>query len=535
MKLRSLTAFTVVGLATQAQAGGLFLPGSGAVSTSRAGAAVTSADDGEALSINPAGFAKSKGTTITLSMAIISYAMEFTRRGTYDQLPAEALPYEGQAYPTVENDPKLALGVGSFQPVPVFAVSTDLGGAVPNLRLAVGLFAPNAYPFRDMCTKGPGGCKKYAFNGDANVAPAPARYDIVKQEAAVILPSIAVSYRILPTLDVGARFSAGRANLKSTVTIWGNPANTVEYVKEDALFSVDATDSFVPAFGLGVTFRPTPLIEVGAAYNSAASISAKGNATSEVGPGVGLNGQPITIGPSEDVRCAPGGTIEKQKVCIELELPMNATVGGRYKFLGADGKQKGDVELNLGWENWSSDRATNYRIVADAQIYLNGTPNLAIKDNIVPHGFKDTFSARVGGSYDIPVNDAAITLRGGVGYDTQAAKTGWLRADIDGAARTTIALGAGYKAKRFKVDIGGGVILEGSNSNAGECNPTEKDKTKLGCNGDGVEHPVGSDDRQGPDPINPILVPNAQIEAPTNKGTFSSHYVMFMLGFSTWF
>lgn len=535
MKLRSLTGITVLGLAANAQAGGLFLPGSGAVSTSRAGAAVTSADDGEALSINPAGFAKSKGTTITLSAALISYAMEFTRRGTYDAIPAEVLPYEGQAYPTSRNDPDLALGVGSFQPIPVFAISTDLGGKVPNLRLAVGVFAPNAYPFRDMCTVGPSGCEKYAFNGDFNVAPSPTRYDIVKQEAAVIMPSIAASYRVLPELDIGARFSAGFANLKSTIALWGNPANTVEYVKEDALFSVDAKDNFVPTFGVGVNYRPTPNIEIGAAYNSEAAISAKGNATSETGPAVGLNGQPITIGPSENVRCAAGGTVEKQKVCVDLALPMNATLGGRYKFLAADGRQKGDIELNVGWENWSAERASDYKVVTDAQIYINGMPNLAIKDNLVPHGFKDTFSARLGGSYDIPMNDAAITIRGGVGYDTQAAKPGWLRADIDGAARTTVTVGAGYKAKRFKVDIGGGAVLEGSPSNAGTCNPTEKNAAMLGCNGDGVEHPFGSDDRQGPDPINPILNPNVQIEAPVNKGTYKSHYVLFMLGFSTWF
>ncbi len=518
-----------------AYAGGLYLPGSGAVSTSRAGAAVVSADDGEALSINPAGLAKTKGTTITLSMAIISYAMEFTRRGTYDPIAGEALPYEGQAYPTVRNDPDLALGVGKFQPVPVFAVTTDLGSKVPNLRLAVGLFAPNSYPFREMCTVGSSGCKKYQFNGDFNVAPAPARYDIVKQEATVILPSIAASYRIIPELDVGARFSAGFATLKSTVGIWGNPANTVEYVKEDALFEVDGKDSFIPAFGFGVTFRPTPVIEVGAVYNSEISILAKGDATSEVGPNVGLNGMPITIGPSEDVRCAAGGTLEKQKVCVELALPMTASVGGRYKFLGADGKPKGDVELNVGWENWSADRVTNYRVVTDAQIYLNGTPYLAIKDNIVSHGFKDTYNARLGGSYDLPINDNTITVRGGIGYDTAAAKTGWLRADVDGAARTTLTVGGGFKTTRFKIDAGFGAILEGSPDNPGECNPVDKDKLMLGCNRDGVEHPVGSPDRVGTDPINPILVPNAQIEAPTNKGTFSSHYLMFMLGVSTWF
>src|SRR3954464_8735885 len=96
--------FALLLLAGPAYAGGLFLPGAGAISTSRAGAAVASADDGEALAVNPAGLAKSKGNTITVSAAMISYAMEFTRRGTYDDVPMEAYPYEGQAFPTMKDD-----------------------------------------------------------------------------------------------------------------------------------------------------------------------------------------------------------------------------------------------------------------------------------------------------------------------------------------------------------------------------------------------------------------------------------------------
>src|SRR5678815_44199 len=80
-------------LPRSARAGGLLLPGAGPVSTSRAGAAVASADDGEALALNPAGLAKSEGTTITLSAALIDYAMEFQRRGTYDAVTNENYPY----------------------------------------------------------------------------------------------------------------------------------------------------------------------------------------------------------------------------------------------------------------------------------------------------------------------------------------------------------------------------------------------------------------------------------------------------------
>src|SRR4051794_23348391 len=121
MNRKSWLTFALFSLvSTSATAGGLFLPGAGAVSTARAGAATVSSDDGEALALNPANLAKTKGTTITLSAAVISYAMQFTRSGTYDvqQDPASAEPFDGTAFPTVKNEAKPKLGFGSFQPVP---------------------------------------------------------------------------------------------------------------------------------------------------------------------------------------------------------------------------------------------------------------------------------------------------------------------------------------------------------------------------------------------------------------------------------
>ncbi len=558
MKLRDLAVVGALGLVASgpslAHAGGLFLPGSGAISTSRAGAGVASADDGEALSQNPAGLAKTQGTTITVSAALIYYSLQFTRRGNYDALSNDDQPYEGQAYGTINNDPKPPLGIGPVQPVPVIAIVSDLGGRVKGLHVAAGLYAPNAYPFRDMS----GG---YQFNGDFSKAPPPTRYDILEQEAAVLFPSIAASYRILPTLDVGVRLSYGFAHLKSTVAIWGNPGNVEESIKDDAVFTADAKDNFVPAFGLGVSWRPMPQLEIGASYNSAATIQAKGTATSLNGPAVALNMEPIVIGPvaAGTGRCAQGGTFEEQKACVGLQLPMSATVGASYKFLGSNGEMKGDIELDVGWEHWGKrceidasglfkDRGCTspgqYRVVVDAAAYVDINKDgmldeseiaLTLKDNFVEHKLKDTYSIRLGGSYHLPLNSNQpngnkIILRGGVGLDTRAAETGWLRSDIDGAGRITTTVGAAYRAKKFEVDVGGGAIFEGSNSNGGDCNPT---KVQLGCVGDGSEHPI--DNRDGPDPINPVITPSNQFENPVTQGTYKSHYVLFMLGFSTWF
>ncbi len=529
-----------------ASAGGLFLPGSGAVSTSRAGAAIVSADDGEALSLNPAGLAKARGTTITISAAIISYAMEFTRTGSYDAIDDAELPYEGSTYPTIKNKADAPFGIGSFQPVPVVAVVTDLGGRLDNVRLALGLYAPNAYPFRDMSNG-------YQFNGDPNAPPPPTRYDIYKQEGAILLPSLGVSYRVLPQLDVGVRASAGFAHVKSVVGLWSS-TNRPEDVSHDTLFTADATDRFVPAFGVGVTYRPHPNIEVSAVYNSALNIHGKGNATAINGPAVELSGNPITIGPSIDSLCAPGGTFAEQKACVDLQIPQSAAIGARYLFRRADGSMAGDLELNVGWENWGKrcdivgadfDNADctspgQYRVVVDAAPYIDTNNDgmnsddealFPLATSFVDHRMKDTYSVRLGGSYLIPLDPAkTIVVRGGVGYDTRAAEEGWLRADLDGAARVTTAVGAAYRTDRIEINAGVGAILEGSNTNAGNCNPVGG---SGGCGPNGDEQDL--DDRSGPDPINPILTVNSQVENPITQGTIKSHYLMFMLGVTTWF
>jgi hypothetical protein len=43
----------------------------------------------------------------------------------------------------------------------------------------------------------------------------------------------------------------------------------------------------------------------------------------------------------------------------------------------------------------------------------------------------------------------------------------------------------------------------------------------------------GGDEHQGPDPINPTAADQA--ESPVNQGDYKAHYLLFMLGVSTWF
>ncbi|NVB81978.1 MAG: hypothetical protein HOV81_26590 [Kofleriaceae bacterium] len=521
-----------------AVAGGLFLPGSGAVSTSRAGASVASVDDGESIGINPAGIAKSTGTHITLGISAINYDMTFQRNGTYDDLVDDSQTYEGMRYGVVTQDAEPPLGIGHYQPVPLLAIVTDFGAKVPGLHGAAGLYAPNAYPFRRM--NNVDGKPYFIPEGDGYTfpafgAPPPAsRYDIIEQEAAVILPSVALAYRVLPDLDIGGRFSVGFADVKSTLALWGKPGNLEEWINKDSILTLKAHDSLVMGWSLGAAYRIGPNIELGASFTGPVNVTARGDAHAVNGPNTDLEGTPIVIIPSLDAKCAAGGTMDAQKGCVQLALPMTAQIGARYKFVDANGNTKGDIELDANWEHWgkkcdfTADRDCHspgdYRVVVDAHASPENAldQGFDLKPSVVAHGLRDTFGVRLGGSYNIPAGTNEVIVRGGVAYDTAAAKEGWERADFDGAARTMVAGGASFKTSRVRFDAGFGAVLEGTRSTSRNCNPTTPTE---GCEGE----------RQGPDPVNPLVNPDQQLESPVNQGTFKSHYLLIMLGASTWF
>jgi long-subunit fatty acid transport protein len=552
MKAKGLAYLFVVCSGGVASAGGLFLPGAGVISTSRAGAAVASADDAEAIALNPAGIAKTTGTKVTIGIAAIDYLMSFQRAGTYDPIKEEATSYAGTPYPKMTNDPKPPLGLGAFQPVPVIGVVSDLNNAIPHLHAGFGIYAPNAYPFRNMNNvNGKPYFTKTDLGYDFPVPggpPPPTRYDIIEQEAAIILPSLDVAYSITPDFDIGVRGSVGVAQLKSTVGVMGL-LNEEEYINQDGVFSVDAS-AVVETGGLGLAYRLGPNIELGANYTLPIMINAKGDAHAVNAPGVTLAGAPISVVPADadKVRCQAGGTNDKLKACADIELPMTAQIGGRWKFLDSKGKQKGDLELDLDWEHWGAtcdytkditcQNPSDYKVTVDAQITTPASTNsVLLQQTLIQHGLQDTYGVRLGGSWSWEQGaDNSLVVRGGISHDTRAAKPGWERVDLDGAARTMISAGGSYKLPRWSFDAGFGVILEGTRTNNRNCNPAGSE----GCGPSGQQpqdgfQQNGQPSREGPDPTVPIIPAGSQIEQPTNQGTYSSYYLLIMLGASTWF
>lgn len=517
---------SVVATAGTAHAGGLYLPGNGPVGVARAGAQVASVDDPSAIATNPAALAGTTGTVVHISSSFVSFNLTVGRYGAYEDVADRTDPWEGQAYGSVSDSSKPAIGVGQFQAVPLIAVASNLGGKLKGVVIAAGLYAPTAYPSREMDSG-------YTFE-DPNTPPPPTRYDVVSTKAAVVLPSIAVAYRPIPQLDLGARFSAGLGDIEATTYVWGL-TNLTEWVGKDSKFHVKVKDNFIPAFGLGARYRVTPAIELAAQWSSAVPVRAVGTGDAITGSGNALSpgGSPPVVIPIQDdfALCEKGGTAGNIRACVNFDLPMTATLGGRYVVRDADGKQVADVEANVQWEQWSSDAAANQEVIVDGFASTDGTTDfgVALNKTYIRHNFVDTYSFRLGGSYQRAMGPGLWTVRGGVAYDTAAAPTGWERADLDGAARTTLAAGASLTLAKVRIDIGGGFVHEGTRTQGTGCNPQSP---LEGCDG-GPRLPA--DQRTGPDPIQPLSTPDNQVQSPFNEGAYKSGYGLLMLGVTTWF
>jgi len=497
-----------------ARAGGIFVPGIGPTAQARAGAFVARADDPTAIAHNPAGFGKLNGTVFYVGSNFVKLDLAFTRFGSYEET-GKLEPYEGHPYEKIEDDPSPSPGLGPFQMLPIAAVSTDFGMPQLPVRFAIGFFTPHGTASRNF--------PETTTLSDGTVAPAPQRYDVAVQKGIAADPTIAMAYTPIRGLHIGGRFSWGFSHIETTKIVWAID-NYDEYVEKDSINYIETNDRFVPSFGVGFLYQPAPMFEIGAAYNGAKHIRSKGNLKSVTGDEVPAGND---LQPDEDYwDCAPGGAVGAIRTCLDINLPQTASIGARYIVRDRVGNERADIELDIKWEDWSSATTT-----------INNTdaigPSGPLDTTQLRHGFQDVISTRVGGSYTMPIGHNALTIRAGVAHDTKTAPMSWTRLDTDGKPRTTLAAGIGFTAPHWRVDLGGGVVVEPTREVRHDCqSPDGPTRAMPGC--DGIEDtPVK--DRTAPDPSQPLRGTFNQLESPFNAGRYESGYVLMHLGFSTWF
>jgi long-chain fatty acid transport protein len=510
---RLIVIATVAALARPAMAGGIMVGESGSQAMERGAAFVAKADDPSALWINPAGLAKTTGSVQAyIGSSFIDFDLTFQRTGTYQPTGNTPEPsYVGEPYPEVSNS-------AGMQVVPSLAAVAHLGSGTSPLRnvaIALGVFGPQGYPNRQF------DCDVYenCLVGPAQ-GPAPNRYDIVDQKALIAFPSVGLAYRVHPRIDIGLRASWGFGSLTARSFVWGL-RNDEGNVEKDGDFAVDASDSFIPAFGGGILVRPMDNLEIGVSYASHARMNASGTGTSVLGEDLGVGGVPDMIVPlpaGMGICSQEAGTLSALKACVSTGLPQTVTGGMRWIFRGPNGGERGDVEFDAKWENWSQE--PYIRVDVDGQSQATGA---YLQPTFIKHGSQDVIALRLGGSWRIAVGGNTMELRGGVSYDTASSPVSWSRLDKDNAARFGTAAGAAFHFGRYTFDAGFAAFFEGARDVAEvQVAPIAGDQTPI-------------DQRKHPDAAQPLFDPNSQFEAPFNAGHYESGYLMAIVGFTAGF
>jgi len=412
-------AIVVLMIPSLAWAGGEEYPDNGAQALSRGGAFSAKADDLTALQYNVAGLAKVRGTRFLLSINLVNADASFTRAGAYPTNSGSPQPYDGQPFPKVSNS-------GGPFVAPMIIAASDFG--LNHWTFAGGIYGPSSYG-------------SLAFPRtvtiDGNTAPAPQRYDFLDDDLFVAYPTLAVAYRPLDMISVGAAFHWVYMHSKfhqiSYVPL-ADPTQ-MEVAVQDYDTHLDVSDSFEPSFSLGALARPTSYLEVGVNYRSGTDFDASGTATASAQPGA-------SITPMYDN--GKNAIVDHFKT----GLPFVARGGVRYIFKSGD-FEKGDIEADFTYEGWSK-----IQDITVATSGVNPQPKLVRS----PHRYNDTYSGRFGGQYNWDTLLGVWSGRAGFYYDTAAAPDEWTRLDFRAWDHLGYTAGIGWQWAGITANLGAAYV-----------------------------------------------------------------------------
>jgi long-subunit fatty acid transport protein len=410
--MKRLALVVSVLIPSVALAGGFEFPDNTAEALGRGGAFTAKADNPSALMFNIAGLARQRGTRLQVDSNIVLHTYEFQREGVYPDDPADpATPYGGTPYPKIRN-------IGGPQFGPFLGISSDLG-IFDRWTFAVGVFGPSSY-----------GKRHYAATIDGK--PNPGRYDVQQADLLVVFPTLAAAVRVTKWLDLGLALHlvAGSFDLSNVSFVDQGRAvcPNAEYAGCDSTTQIKTT-GFTATAALGIMIKPKPFIQFGINLRGPANIDSSGtvNATA---PAVSM----LTINP--------------EPAQFFAHLPWVLRAGVRYIFMKeGDTFEHGDVEVNGTYESWQQAEGVG------SQVKI---PNLSIFSDINPvirHNYRDTFSLRLGGSYNVRLPAGVLSARLGFAFDSAATAYSSTRLDFDTGAKYIPTVGLGYKVRGVAINV----------------------------------------------------------------------------------
>lgn len=451
MKKKGLLVFGFVFLRTvTARAGGLEMPDQGAEAVGRGGAFTAKADNPTAVHYNVAGLAQQRGTRVYLGTNASTNSTVFRREGTYADSPNNAAtPWGGRPYPAVDNQ-------GGFKYFPFVAITSDFGLKSAAFALAVHTppmsnYAGRTYPI--------------AVGG----MPSPARYDQVGgTDSALVFYTGAAGFRLGSAVDIGVAVSAVSSRIEtrsvSYLDIQGSCSNT-EFQPCDGRAEGEVR-GWTATGAIGMLARLGDGYTLGTHIRGPVMIDASGESAST---------SPRAIG---------GAAQAAKGFSLRTSLPVIARAGLRKSFPGARG-EVADIEFDATYERWADAQDPGPRAKFEL---LATTPNAQLT---LQHNYRDTFSLRLGGAYNVPVGSSWLSFRGGAFYDSTATPSAWTRLDADTLAKIASTFGLGAKLGSFKLDLAYAAVFDVSRTvTDGELRPINALKGGASVDAAGRELPV---------------------------------------------
>ena len=390
-------------------AGGLELPDNGTEALGRGGAFTAKADDATAMQYNVAGLARQRGTRLLADGNLILSTLDFQRAGVYPDAPSAATPWGGQPFPKVSN-------TGGPFFAPFIGLSSDFG--LDRWTFAVGVFGPSSV-----------GNRTYPLS--VGGVPSPARYDLVQALPLVVLPTASVAVRATRWLDVGLALHVAVAKFDLTSVSFTDISRglcpNAEYQPCDSTNKLSTTGATATA-AVGVMVHPLRWWAIGANVRGPIYLNTSGTVEATAPSAV-----PMQIAP------APA--------TFSTNLPWVVRVGTRIIKLRSDDFEVADLEFDATWENWSAAQGDGPHV---------NIPNLSLFQDIHPtivHHYHDTFSLRLGASYNAALPAGVLSFRVGGYYDSSATAPADTRLDFDTLPKLAATLGVGYSVRGFTINL----------------------------------------------------------------------------------
>lgn len=387
-------------IATQAQAGGLFVPLGGVATSGRAGAAVVSTRDPNAIAYNPALIALNEGHQILVDATWAMLNLEYQRSPQVEPNGTTT------TFQKVKNE---AVGIV----IPQILFTTDFG--TDQFGLGVGLFPPNAAPAKFPAM----GAQRYAIIDMSNTI--------------TFTTEIAFAWRPHPRFSIGAGIQNVTFVFRGTgvsSTYFGVLADQ-EDPDMDSVITINASDYFTPSANFGIWAEPVDGFELGASFQLFSDHASK-------------NGKFKAALPNHYVY--EHSRLEGSKMDLTLSLPWSVKFGVRYRHADIF-----DIELDAWYTGWS--RHDNIKIYPHG-VWLRDN---ALVDDVkvgtftIPRQMKDTWGIAIGGDWNILPKTLAV--RAGMLYESGAAHDDDYSTFMYDNHKIGVTLGASYTISFVRLDF----------------------------------------------------------------------------------